>query len=62
MLQRRDAEFREDSLYEHAVEGTYGDPVYGGNFAELGWAAIDYEGDRQPIGYSARQMAHPEEG
>lgn len=49
-------------LYEYAVEGTYGDPVYGGNRDRLGWQAIDYEGDRQPIGYTARQMAHPEEG
>ncbi len=49
-------------LYEYAVEGTYGDPVYGGNRDRLGWQAIDYEGDRQPVGYSARQMTHPEEG
>ncbi len=48
--------------YEHAVEGTYGDPVYGGNFEQRGWAAIDYEGDRQPIGFTARQMSNPEEG
>lgn len=50
------------TAYEHAVEGTYGDPVYGGNFEGKGWQAIDYEGDRQPIGYTARQMSHPEEG
>lgn len=48
--------------YEHALEGTYGDPVYGGNFDTLGWSAIDYEGDRQPLGYTARQMSNPEEG
>jgi len=48
--------------YQHAVEGTYGDPVYGGNYLGLGWAAVGYEGDRQPIGYTARQMSHPEEG
>jgi hypothetical protein len=48
--------------YEHAVEGTYGDPVYGGNYLGRGWAAVGYEGDRQPIGYTARQMSHPEEG
>lgn len=48
--------------YEHAVEGTYGDPVYGGNFEARGWAAIAFEGDRQPLGYTARQMSHPEEG
>ena len=49
-------------VYTHAVEGTYGDPVYGGNFEQKGWKAIDYEGDRQPIGYTARQMSNPEEG
>ncbi len=48
--------------YVHAVEGTYGDPVYGGNIELRGWAAIDYEGDRQPVGYTARQMSNPEEG
>jgi len=48
--------------FEHAVEGTYGDPVYGGNKDLVGWKAIDYEGDRQPVGYTARQMTHPEEG
>jgi hypothetical protein len=47
--------------YGHAVEGTFGDPVYGGNFERRGWTAIRYEGDRQPIGYTAHQMAHPEE-
>lgn len=50
------------TAYELAVEGTYGDPVYGGNAEQAGWTAIDYEGDRQPIGYTARQMARPEEG
>ena len=49
-------------VYGHSVEGTYGDPVYGGNFEQKGWKVIDYEGDRQPIGYTARQMSHPEEG
>ncbi len=49
-------------VYEHAVEGTYGDPVYGGNAGRLGWKAIDYEGDRQPIGYTEHQMSHPEDG
>jgi hypothetical protein len=49
-------------LYTHVVEGMYGDPVYGGNHQQKGWKLIDYEGDRQPIGYTARQMSHPEEG
>lgn len=51
-----------DMAYEHAVEGTYGDPVYGGNFEMKGWKVIDYEGDRQPVGFTPRQLLHPEEG
>ena len=58
MLRGGDAEFLA-MAYEHAVEGTYGDPVYGGNFQMRGWAAIDFEGDRQPIGYSADEMLDP---
>lgn len=49
-------------LYEYAAEGTYGDPVYGGNRDTIGWEAISYEGDRQPVGYTPRQMSNPEEG
>lgn len=60
LLQSADPELVK-TLYEHTVEGTYGDPVYGGNHQFAGWLAIDYEGDRQPIGYTAAQMAHPEE-
>ncbi|MBI5498180.1 MAG: gluconate 2-dehydrogenase subunit 3 family protein [Deltaproteobacteria bacterium] len=48
-------------LWEHAVEGTWGDPVYGGNADGAAWRAIHYEGDRQPVGYTARQMAWPDE-
>lgn len=48
--------------YEHANEGSYGDPVYGGNAGGRGWAAIVFEGDRQPAGYTGRQMERPEEG
>lgn len=47
-------------IYEHAVEGTYGDPAYGGNVDSVGWAAIAYEGDRHPLGYNAYEMLHPE--
>lgn len=49
-------------VYAHAVEGTYGDPAYGGNADQVGWIGIDFEGDRQPLGYSAAEMAHPEDG
>jgi gluconate 2-dehydrogenase gamma chain len=61
LLPGMDEAFR-TSIYGFAVEGTYGDPVYGGNHELAGWSAIGYEGDRQPIGFSAHQMAHPEEG
>lgn len=47
-------------VYEHAVEGSYGDPVYGGNLGGAGWAAIEFEGDRQPLGYTAEQMRDPD--
>jgi hypothetical protein len=39
-------------LYEHACQGMYGDPVYGGNRSFAGWDAIDYVGDVQPRGYT----------
>lgn len=48
-------------LWEHAVEGTWGDPVYGGNAGGAAWRSIHYEGDRQPVGYTERQMAWPDE-
>lgn len=48
-------------LYGHTCEGTYGDPVYGGNHGLSAWKAIDYEGDRHPLGYTPSQMLNPEE-
>ena len=61
VLQKADPEFL-DLVYGHANEGTYGDPVYGGNFELKGWDAIDYEGDRVPQGYSAKELIKPEDG
>ena len=45
-------------IYALAVEGTYGDPAYGGNRDGVGWRVIDYEGDRLPRGYTAWEMSH----
>lgn len=59
VLAQGDAEFVE-LVYGHANEGTYGDPVYGGNFEMKGWDAIDFEGDRVPKGYSAKELVEPE--
>jgi hypothetical protein len=46
-----------DLLYEHACEGTYGDPVYGGNKGFVGWDAIGWVGDVQPRGYTDVEVA-----
>ncbi len=39
-------------LYEHACEGMYGDPVYGGNRSAAGWVAVGFKGDVQPRGWT----------
>jgi hypothetical protein len=44
-------------LYEHACEGAYGAPEYGGNRAGAGWAAIGYGGDTQPRGYTDAEVS-----
>jgi Gluconate 2-dehydrogenase subunit 3 len=38
-------------LYQHACEGAYGAPEYGGNRGLAGWRAIGYPGDVQPRGF-----------
>ncbi|MBI2704711.1 MAG: gluconate 2-dehydrogenase subunit 3 family protein [Actinobacteria bacterium] len=43
-------------LYEHACEGMYGDPVYGGNAGGCGWAFIQFDGDMQPRGYTDAEV------
>jgi len=44
-------------LYEHACEGAYGAPEYGGNRDGRGWQAIEFPGDVQPRGYSDIEVA-----
>jgi Gluconate 2-dehydrogenase subunit 3 len=39
-------------LYEHACEGTYGDPAYGGNRDRAGWVSVRFVGDTQPRGWT----------
>ena len=39
-------------VVEHAVEGMYAAPEYGGNDDALGWSSARFEGDSQPLGYS----------
>jgi gluconate 2-dehydrogenase gamma chain len=44
-------------LYEHACEGAYGAPEYGGNRDGLGWVTIEFPGDVQPRGYTDVEVA-----
>ena len=55
---KADPEFT-DLLYEHACEGMYGAPEYGGNRALVGWRYIDFAGDVQPRGYSDAEVSGP---
>jgi len=43
-------------LYQHACEGAYGPPEYGGNRDLGGWRAIGYPGDVQPRGFSDAEV------
>lgn len=47
-------------LYQHACEGMYGDPVYGGNRDEVGWKMIGWVGDIQPRGYTDVEVSSRE--
>jgi hypothetical protein len=51
-----DPEFKQ-LLYEHACEGAYGAPEYGGNRDGRGWQAIAFPGDVQPRGYTDAEVA-----
>jgi len=46
-------------LYEHACEGMYGAPEYGGNQNVVGWQSIEFEGDVQPRGYTDAEVSQP---
>lgn len=46
-------------LYEHACEGMYGAPEYGGNRDLVGWRYIGFEGDVQPRGYTDEEVSGP---
>ena len=60
LFNRAEKGFR-DVAFNHTVEGTYAAPEYGGNRDLVGWKYIHYEGDRQPVGYTRRQVEEPDE-
>lgn len=59
--ERRMDEHREfvDLVYEHACEGMYGAPEYGGNRDLIGWRGIGFTGDVQPRGWSDEEVSAP---
>jgi hypothetical protein len=55
---RADPDFA-DLLYGHVCEGMYGAPEYGGNRGLSGWAAIGFDGDVQPRGWTDEEVSNP---
>jgi hypothetical protein len=49
-------------VFQHAAEGMYGAPEYGGNKDLVGWKYIGFPGDAQPRGYTAEEMIAPGSG
>ncbi len=46
----------------NTFEAMYGPPEYGGNRDLLGWSSNGWAGDRQPAGFSRRQVSKPDRG
>jgi hypothetical protein len=44
-------------LFEHAIEGMYAVPEYGGNQGLVGWQEVKFPGDSQPRGYTDQQVS-----
>ena len=44
-------------MFGHAIEGMYSAPEYGGNGDLVGWHEISWQGDRQPIGYTDKEVS-----
>jgi hypothetical protein len=44
-------------LYQHACEGAYAAPEYGGNRGGAGWDAVQFPGDVQPRGYTDEEVS-----
>ena len=46
-----------DVLFQHAIEGTYCVPEYGGNRGLSGWKEVKFPGDSQPRGYTPKLVS-----
>ena len=45
--------------FEHCIEFMYGPPEYGGNKGLAGWLYTNWPGDRQPRGFTRREVSEP---
>ena len=45
-------------MREHAVEGMFSDPVYGGNKNSAGWILMGYAGVRMPVSPAMQKLGH----
>lgn len=43
----------------HTLEAMYGPPEYGGNHGLVGWGYTQWPGDRQPRGFTRREVSEP---
>jgi hypothetical protein len=59
LASKRHAAFRR-LLFEHAIEGMYAIPEYGGNRGLAGWTEIGYAGDVAPLGWPAEKVTGPQ--
>jgi hypothetical protein len=48
-----------DTALGHTLEAMYGPPEYGGNHGLVGWSYTRWPGDRQPRGFSNREVSEP---
>jgi hypothetical protein len=47
-------------MYQHACEGAYAAPEYGGNRDGAAWQAVGFPGDVQPRGYTDAEVSGPD--
>lgn len=48
-----------DLAWDHAVEGMYSPPEYGGNRGLVGWTYVGWPGDTQPRGWTDAEVSNP---
>jgi hypothetical protein len=56
-----DAQLQElvNTALDDTLEAMYGPPEYGGNHGLVGWSYTHWAGDRQPRGFSDREVSEP---